>query len=146
VSDFASLEEAGKAFALLARLQPGSAKARVLFTLVDRRARVEADGRDLFERLVAAAEKRGWPRFETILSRSPRVEALNSASASPGSVLHHARGTLVHRQFRELAEEVAKLLALEPPARAVRLPAAPGPTPSLGSALKSALLRGLARR
>jgi hypothetical protein len=61
-------------------------------------------------------------------------------------VLHHARGTLVHRQFRELAEEVTKLLDLEPPTRAVRPPPAPERTPSLGSALKSALLRGLARR
>jgi hypothetical protein len=49
---------------------------------------------------------RGWAYYKTALSRSPRVEALNSGSRTPLSILHHARGTEVHAQFRELTLEV----------------------------------------
>jgi chromosome partitioning protein len=143
VSDFASLEEAAKAFALLDR-HGASGRGRVLFSLVDRRTRVDEQGHDLYKRLAAAVETRGWPRFKVYLSRSPRVEALNSASGVPASVLHQARGTLVHRQFRELAEELAEYTELGPPSsRVVRVarPAARRP-----SSLKDVLLRGLGRR
>ncbi len=145
VSDFAALEEAAKAMALMERFHGTQPRGRVLFTLVDRRTRVDASGRDLYERLVEAVDEQGWPRFATAISRSPRVEAVNSATGTPGSILHQARGTGVHRQMRELAEEVSKLLDLGPlrtrepePARADR-----EEPPSLGSSLKSALLRGL---
>ena len=83
-------------------------------------------------------------RFETYLSRSPRVEALNSASANPGSILHHARGTQVHAQLRALAEELVMALGAERSAGlrapASGAPSAPGGTPFGG--LKRALLRG----
>lgn len=143
VADRASFEEAAKAFALLERLGPGAARGRVLFTLVDRRTRVDREGHELLERLTRAVDARGWPRFQTILSRSPRLEALNSGSGVPGSVLHHARGTSVHRQMRELAEEVGKLLDLGPVGQAS--PPPPAPVSPVSSGLKSALLRGLRR-
>ena len=147
VADFASFEEAEKAFRLLQRLNLGSTRARVLLTLVDRRTRVDGQGRDLHDRLVAAIEEQGWPLYETFVSRSPRVEALNSATSTPGSILHHARGTLVHRQFRELAEEVSKLLDLGPTALPRKTVAAPRTSQvSLTGGLKGALLRGLGRR
>ncbi len=148
VSDWASFEEAEKAFDLLRRQPSGERRGRVLFTLVDRRTRVDASGRDLYERLARASDERGWPRFQTFLSRSPRVEALNSGSGIPGSVLHHARGTAVHRQFRELAEEVSKLLGLGDTGPVRRPPEArrAEPAPSLGGGLKRALLKGLRAR
>ena len=46
-----------------------------------------------------------------MISRSPRVEALNSASARPLSILHHARGTIVHGELRDLGDEVLRDLA-----------------------------------
>ena len=74
-------------------------------TLVDRRSR--ADGRDLLaRRLEDEIERRGLARYETSISRSPRVESLNSASSRPLSILHHARGTTVHGEFAELAREL----------------------------------------
>ena len=143
VSDWASLEEAGKVVELLGRGRLGRAQPRILLTLVDRRTRVDGSGRDLYDRLVTAIDERGFPRFETYLSRSPRVEALNSASANPGSILHHARGTQVHGQLRALADEVVLALGGSP-GSALRAPAgAPGSaggTPFGG--LKRALLRG----
>jgi cellulose biosynthesis protein BcsQ len=148
VADFASFEEAEKVFRMLQRLNLGTTRARVLLTLVDRRTRVDAKGRDLHDRLVAAIEERGWPLYETFISRSPRVEALNSATGTPGSILHHARGTLVHRQFRELAEELSKLLDLGPTA-SPKIARADTPRPgdaSVTTGLKGALLRGLRRR
>jgi chromosome partitioning protein len=147
VSDWASLEEAAKTLELLERTPLGDGRGRILLTLVDRRTRIDESGRDLYERLVAAIEERGWRRFGTYLSRSPRVEALNSATANPGSILHHARGTQVYGQLRALAEEVMK--AIDPEGKLARPqePSAPAPpvaSPPFGN-LKRALLRGLGR-
>ncbi len=146
VSDWASLEEAGKVFSILATIGQTS-RARVLLTLVDRRTHIETTGEELSSRLRSEILGRGWAIYEASLSRSPRVEALNSESGRPLSVLHRARGTSVHRELRALAEEVARDLAL--PGAPARLPVtAPSREPvGIGSAsgLKAALLRGLGR-
>lgn len=105
VSDWASLEEAGKLLELLETTGPGADRARLVFTLVDRRSKVGSD-RPLYRGLADEAHARGWPYYKTHISRSPRVEALNSGGDRPLSVLHHARGTAVHSQLRELAVEV----------------------------------------
>jgi hypothetical protein len=125
----------------------------VLLTLVDRRTKIDEAGRDLEQRLRAAIEERGWPRFQTVLSRSPRVEALNSAEGRSLSILHHAQGTLVHRQMRSLAEEVLEDLGLgvetmaARAARAHETVRAPlGGLPLGVTSWKQALLRGLRGR
>jgi len=106
VADWASLEEAGKAFRILEIARIDVAKARVLLTLVDRRTKIGESKECLVDRLRDEIRERGWPLYETQISRSPRVEALNSGAAKPLSILHHARGTAVHRQLRALAEEI----------------------------------------
>ena len=145
VADQSSFEEAGKAFALMERDGGKKDRGRVLLTLVDRRTKIDEAGRDLEQRLRAAVEKRGWPGFETVLSRSPRVEALNSATGTPLSILHHARGTAIHRELRELAEEVGKLLDLGEP-EVSSAPARVEPSRSIVNELRGALLRGLRGR
>jgi cellulose biosynthesis protein BcsQ len=125
VADWGSLEEAGKLLQMLARPHFSQVRRRILLTLVDRRTRVGADGRYLHDRLIDAIDERDWPRFENYLSRSPRVEALLSASEAPGSILHHARATQVHGQMRGLAEEVAKCLDLGPVLSAAGRPPRP---------------------
>ena len=121
VSDWASLEEAGKIFRQLERAGLDAARARIVFTLVDRRARSEGGEMQLFARLAEEVRWRGWPRYQTALTRSPRVEALNSGSERPRSILHHARGTAIHGEMRELTLEVLRDLGLE---------AAPAPAPA----------------
>jgi len=148
VADHASFEEAGKALARMARDGGRPERGRVLLTLVDRRTRVDDAGHDLHERLAAAVDAEGWPRFQTSLSRSPRVEALNSADGTPRSILHHAKGTAIHRELRELAEEVGKGLDLGAPTREApaRRPARPAPERSLVEEIRGALLRSLRGR
>jgi cellulose biosynthesis protein BcsQ len=161
VADRASLEEAQRAFELLAHRGGRSDRGRVLFTLVDRRTKLDAEGRDLYERLSEEVETRGWPRFAAFVSRSPRVEALNSGKKRPRSLLHEAKGTLVQKQLRELAEEVGKLLGIgeaEALPREVRVPRAPEasressrrspaqPARDVAANLRDALFRGLRGR
>jgi cellulose biosynthesis protein BcsQ len=142
VSDRASLEEAGKIFAILARAGFPE-RARVVLTLVDRRTHVESTGEELAERLREEVARRGWPICRASISRSPRVEALNSESGQPLSILHAARGTSVHRELRELAEEVARDLGLGPGLRVLRSePRPPVGSRSAVSSFKAALLRG----
>ena len=105
ISDWAALEEAGRTFALLERDRLPLDRARVVFTLVDRRSRTDG-AEPLYHRLAEEVQRRGWPRYRTAISRSPRVEALNSGTDRPRSILHHARGTGVHTELRELAHEL----------------------------------------
>jgi cellulose biosynthesis protein BcsQ len=147
VSDWASLEEAGKGFAIVQRAGFPE-RARIVLTLVDRRTHIESTGAELAELLRDEVRRRGWPLYETPISRSPRVEALNSETGHPLSILHAARGTAVHRELRELAEEVARDLGLGPGQRT-----RPGHSlrPPLGArgavaSFKSALLGGRLQR
>jgi cellulose biosynthesis protein BcsQ len=124
ISDWASLEEAGKLFRALERAGLGASRARVVFTLVDRRTRAEGGDTQLHQRLAEEVRWRGWPRCDTTLSRSPRVEALNSGTEKPRSILHCARGTAIHGEMQALTREVLKSLgaALAPPGPAAPLP------------------------
>ena len=115
VSDWSSLEEAGKAIALLERLKLGVDRARVVLTLVDLRSKLEGGGLHLVDRLLDEIERRSWPCYTTHLSRSPRVEMLNSSQPRPLPILQHARGSIVHSQMRDLAAEVLADLGLGPP-------------------------------
>ena len=104
VADWSSLEEAQKIVGLLEKWGVGSARARVVFTLVDRRSRVGgADGPTLYHRLRDEVRRRGWAYYKTPLSRSPRVETLNSGSSMPLSILHR-QVTEVHAQSRSALE------------------------------------------
>ncbi|HTY17767.1 MAG TPA: ParA family protein [Myxococcota bacterium] len=142
VSDWAALEEAGKVLAILERAG-FAGRARIVLTLVDRRTHVESTGEELAERLREEIRARGWPLYATSLSRSPRVEALNSEGGRPLSILHQARGTSVHREMRALTEEVAHDLGLG--AGALRLRDDTAPPRRAVADWKAALLRGRLR-
>jgi cellulose biosynthesis protein BcsQ len=121
VADWGSLEEAEKTFRILERSTLGVRRARIVFTLVDRRARTTG-GSTLFHALLDEVRRRGWTYYKTYLSRSPRVEVLNSRTSTPLSILHHARGTAVHAQMRELSQEILQDLGLARFATAANAP------------------------
>jgi chromosome partitioning protein len=106
VADRSSLDEAAKLFGLFERAQLPFSRLRIVLTLADRRTR--SGTRPLVEQLEEEVARRGWPRYETTLSRSPRVEALISGSGRPLSILHHARGTALHGEMLELTREVLR--------------------------------------
>jgi cellulose biosynthesis protein BcsQ len=110
VADWASLEQAGRSFSLLERARLPLDRARVVFTLVDRRSRMNgaAGVEPVLRRLEEEVRRRGWPRYRTTISRSPRVESLSSGTSKPLSILHHARGTAVHRELHDLAGELLR--------------------------------------
>lgn len=112
VADAASLEEAGKVMRLLRNPGLEADRARIVFTLVDRRTKDESGEAPLFRRLLRETQAHGWPAYRTWLSRSPRVEMLNSGGGQPLSILHHARGTAVHGQLRDLTLEVLEDLGV----------------------------------
>jgi cellulose biosynthesis protein BcsQ len=148
VADWSSLEEAGKLYTILERADRAN-RARILLTLVDARTRVDDPHQDLRAVLEAEIGRRGWARYASYLSRSPRVEALNSGHERPLAILHHAQGTVVHRQLRTFADEVLVDLGLGGVAGLRRdEPSEEFPLDRLGSVggWKTALLRGLRGR
>jgi Flp pilus assembly CpaE family ATPase len=112
VQDLVSLAEAQRLYQLLDEIARPRDRARVLLTQVDRRARLQ-DGkhRELRDLLVCETRRRGYPLLESFISRSPKVESLQSnAEGRAIPILQGAEGSLVHSQMSELAKEVLGLL------------------------------------
>ena len=130
IADRASLQEARKSFELLEKYRLGSDRARVLFSLVDRRT-CGSEGTPLIHDLQAEVRSLGWSSYKTTLSRSPKVEMLNSIGRKPLSILQHGRGTAVHTQLFELTQEILIDLGLETTAsHSIRAAVAAGATSS----------------
>jgi cellulose biosynthesis protein BcsQ len=112
VEDQLSIHEAVRVFELLDRYRKPRSSARVLLSLVDQRIKFDdAQHGDILSLLRGEVDVRGLPRFESFVSRSPKVQSLGTNPARrPLSILHAAKGSLVHRQMHELACEVLDLL------------------------------------
>jgi Flp pilus assembly CpaE family ATPase len=127
VHDFASLQQAQKVFQLLDDWKLPRESARVLLSLVDRRIKF-GQGEDVLGFLISQIREKGYPLFETFLSRSHSIEALyTNPEGRAHSILHGAKNSLVHRQMRHLAQDVLESLdALRerPQLRAQSAPAA----------------------
>ena len=125
VTDHSSLAEAQKVFDLLDTLEKPRERARILLSLVDLRIKYsEGDNRDILAYLVSEIRRRGYPFFDSFLSRSPRIEALHTnPDGRARSILHTAKRSLVHRQMRHLADDVlAALDQLDEPRNAATPP------------------------
>jgi chromosome partitioning protein len=112
VTDQTSLLEAEKVVRLLESWGRPRTRARVVLSLVDLRIKyASAEHGDVLALLVAQIRARGLPLLESFLSRSPRIEALNTnAGGRPLPICEQARGSLVHTQLRHLADEVLRAL------------------------------------
>ena len=112
VKDQGSLHEAGRVFELLGRWERGPDRGRVLLSLMDLRVKYGDEGtRDILALLLSEIRGRGYPHFPTFISRSPKIESLyTNPSGHALSILHGAHGSLVHRQMRQLANDVLEAL------------------------------------
>lgn len=112
VEDHASLVEAEKIFRLLEEWKRPPGSARILLSQVDLRIKFERDAElDILALLLSEIRSSGHPVFETFISRSPKIQALTTNPQRRAfSILHHAAGSLIHRQMAHLAEDVLAAL------------------------------------
>ena len=117
VKDQTSLDEASRVFELLHGRDGNFAGAKILLSLVDLRVKYrEGEDLDVMGHLISEIRRRGYPLFESFISRSPKVEALyTNPEGRAFTILHTANRSLVHRQMHALASEVLELVA--PPAQ-----------------------------
>lgn len=116
-SDHSALVEAEKVFALLRQLGRPEKAARIVLSLVDLRIKFrEGEDRDILAVLLGEIRRRGYPLFETFVSRSPKIESLyTNTEGHAYSVMHHARGSLINRQLAQLAHDALAALDLPAP-------------------------------
>ena len=112
VADQSSLDQAERIHALLDRFGKPRAQAPILLSLVDRRVKYRSDEEaDILALLLAEIRSRGYPCFESFLSRSPKVESLHTNRERRRlAILHGAPGSLVHRQMSHLAMDVVRAI------------------------------------
>lgn len=112
VADQTSLDQAEKIFELFDEWGRPAERARILLSLVDLRVKFrEGQSEDILGLLLSEIRRRGHPLFETFVSRSPKIEALYTNPARRSlSILHHARESLIHRQFHHLGQDVLRLI------------------------------------
>ena len=132
VSDHASLLEAQKVFDLLEEWYLPRDRARILLSLVDLRIKYDGENRDVLALLLAEIRRRGWPLFETFISRSPKIESLyTNPEKRAVSILHGAPRSLIHNQMHHLAQDVLSAMdGARPPIGAEVQAAIPPPEPA----------------
>ena len=112
IIDSVSLAEADKVYALLDAWGRPHEHSRILLSLVDLRVKYrEGEHRDVLALLISEIRRRGYPLFESFLSRSPKIESLyTNPEGRARSILHGARASLVQRQMKHLAYDLLKTL------------------------------------
>lgn len=107
VKDAPSLENSKNIYGFLDRYDLPRKKIRILPSLIDLRIRFNGPFQNSYQLLKAFALNRGYRCFEGFISKSPKVEALNTNPAGKiFPVLTHGRGTEVHNQFTHLARQI----------------------------------------
>jgi cellulose biosynthesis protein BcsQ len=112
VSDRSSLRQAERVYDLLAGWGQPSEQTLIVLSMVDRRIKYGADKKqDVVGLLVSEIRRRGYPLFESFLSRSPRVASLvTNPEEQVLSILHSAEGSIVRLQMQHLAADVLRTL------------------------------------
>lgn len=131
VSDSASLDKVAQLFALMDEWRLPRDRVQLLLSQLDLRIKYqEGQSRDVLALLVSEIRRRGWPLLGAFLSRTPKVASLyTNESGLPLPVAAAAPASVVHQQFRHLADDVLGLLArASQHATAAATPAAGEPT------------------
>ena len=113
VSDRASLDKVAQLFELMEEWGLPRERVHLFLSQLDLRIKYrEGESRDVLALLVAEIRKRGWPLLGAFLSRTPKVASLyTNERVRPLPVAVAAPSSVVHRQFRHLANDVLGLLS-----------------------------------
>ncbi len=107
VKDMPSLENCRNIFALFDQRGLDRKSLALIPCLVDERIKFDGPFADQKTLLKAYAINRGYRCFETYISKSPKVESLNTnPDGKIYPILTHAKLTEVHGQFAQLAQTV----------------------------------------
>lgn len=107
VKDMPSLDNCRNIFALFEQRGIDKKSLALLPCLVDERIKFDGMFKDQKTLLRAFAANRGYRCLDTYISKSPKVESLNTnPDGRIYPILTHARGTEVHGQFAEISRDV----------------------------------------
>lgn len=107
VKDMPSLENCKHIFALFDQRGIDKKSLSLIPCLIDNRIKYEGIFKDQRTLLKAFAINRGYRCLEIYISKSPKVESLNTnPDGKIYPILSHARETEVHTQFTELAQDI----------------------------------------
>lgn len=107
VKDMPSLENCKHIFTLFDQRGIDKKSLSLIPCLIDNRIKYEGVFKDQRTLLKAFAINRGYRCLETYISKSPKVESLNTnPDGKIYPILSHARDTEVHAQFTELAQDI----------------------------------------
>jgi len=119
VKDMPSLENCRNIFALFEQRGIDKKSLALLPCLIDERIKYEGVFKDLKTLLRAFAANRGYRCLDTFISKSPKVESLNTnPDGKIYPILTHARGTEVHTQFSEVSRDILRSYDATPESRA----------------------------
>ncbi len=109
VKDLPSLENCKNIFALFDQSGIDKKSLSLIPCLIDSRIKFDGIFRDQKTLLRAIAVNRGYRCLDTYISKSPKVESLNTnPDGKIYPILTHARGTEVHSQFMEISRDILR--------------------------------------
>jgi cellulose biosynthesis protein BcsQ len=109
VKDLPSLENCKNIFALFDQRGIDKKSLALLPCLIDSRIKFDGVFKDQKTLLRAIAVNRGYRCLDTYISKSPKVESLNTnPEGKIYPILTHARGTEVHSQFAEISRDILR--------------------------------------
>jgi chromosome partitioning protein len=119
VKDMPSLENCRNIFSLFEQRGIDKKSLALIPCLIDSRIKFDSVFRDQKTLLRAFAANRGYCCLDTFISKSPKVESLNTnPDGKIYPILTHARGTEVHGQFAELSRTILRSYDDTPESRA----------------------------
>ena len=109
VKDLPSLENCKNIFALFDQRGIDKKSLALIPCLIDSRIKFEGIFKDQKTLLRAIAVNRGYRCLDSYISKSPKVESLNTnPDGKIYPILTHARGTEVHGQFMEITRDILR--------------------------------------
>ncbi len=109
VKDLPSLENCKNIFALFDQRGIDKKSLALIPCLIDSRIKFEGIFKDQKTLLRAIAVNRGYRCMDSYISKSPKVESLNTnPEGKIFPILTHARGTEVHSQFMEITRDILR--------------------------------------